>query len=305
MDLRTFRLFQKWDAEGTLPLRIYVMADGRTSDYETYLKEGTFQGKMLTLRAVKFSMDGALGSRGAALHQDYSDEPGHRGLLLLSPEEYERRATAFMKKGFQVCTHAIGDRANTIVLDTLTRAAAATGTKDGRHRVEHAQVMRLEDIDRLGREGFIASVQPTHATSDMPWAESRVGPERIKGAYAWQRLKASGAVLALGSDFPVERPDVLGGLYAARTRQDVKGQPAAGWYPDQRLSGQEALEGFTVGAAYASFAEAQRGRLKPGMDADFVALSVDPVDAPAPELPSAKVRLTVVAGAEVFRAPGT
>ncbi|AEI63021.1 putative lipoprotein [Corallococcus macrosporus] len=303
MDLRTFRLLQRWDKAGTLKLRVYAMADGQTADRETYLKDGPHEGKMLTLRAVKLSLDGALGSRGAALHQDYSDEPGHRGLLLLSPEEYEARVRAFMSKGFQVCTHAIGDRANTVVLDVLSRAAEATGTRQsGRHRVEHAQIMRLEDIDRLGRSGFIASVQPTHATSDMPWAEARVGPERIRGAYAWQRLKASGAVLALGSDFPVERPNVLAGLYAARTRQDLRGLPEGGWYGEQRLSGQEALEGFTVGAAHASFAEARRGRLQPGMDADFVALSVDPVDGPVSELPGAEVRLTVVAGVEVHRA---
>ncbi|MCP3168871.1 amidohydrolase [Myxococcus qinghaiensis] len=302
MDLRTFRLFQRWDKEGKLPLRVYAMADGQNPDRETYLREGPYQGERLTLRAVKLSLDGALGSRGAALHQDYSDEPGHKGLLMMAPEEYERRVRAFMAAGFQVCTHAIGDRANTLVLDTLTRAAEATGTKDGRHRVEHAQVMRLEDIDRLGRGGFLASVQPTHATSDMPWAEARVGAERIRGAYAWQRLKASGAVLALGSDFPVEQPDVLAGLYAARTRQDARGAPENGWYADQRLSGEEALEGFTVGAAYASFAEARRGRLQPGMDADFVALSVDPVDAPVAELPGAQVRLTVVGGDEVYRA---
>jgi hypothetical protein len=208
-----------------------------------------------------------------------------------------------MARGFQVATHAIGDRANTLVLDALGRAAAQTDTRDLRHRVEHAQVMRLADIDRLGRDGFVASVQPTHATSDMPWAEERVGPERLRGAYAWQRLKAAGAPLALGSDFPVERPDVLAGLYAARTRQDAAGQPAGGWLPEQRLSGEEALAGFTTGPAYASFAEGRRGRLAPGMDADFVALSVDPVDAPPQALRSASVRLTAVAGAEVFRAP--
>jgi hypothetical protein len=155
----------------------------------------------------------------------------------------------------------------------------------------------------MGAQGFVASVQPTHATSDMPWAQTRVGPERIQGAYAWQAQKASGAPLALGSDFPVERPDVLQGLYAARTRQDAAGQPPGGWYPQQRLSGQEALEGFTVGAAYAAFAEEQRGRLKPGMDADFVVLSVDQVDGPAQDLLRGQVLLTVADGAEVYRAP--
>ncbi|QRN96304.1 amidohydrolase [Archangium violaceum] len=303
MDLRTFRLLQRWDKEGKLPLRVYAMADGQGPNRETYLREGPFQGRMLTLRAVKLSLDGALGSRGAALHAPYSDEPSHRGLLLLTPEEYEARVRAFMARGFQVATHAIGDRANTLVLDTLLRSAEATGTLNGRHRVEHAQVLRPEDISRLGQSGFIASMQPTHATSDMPWAETRVGPKRIQGAYAWRKLKESGAPLAFGSDFPVERPDPLLGLYAARTRQDAEGQPANGWYPAQRLSGEEALEGFTVGAAYAAFAENERGRLKPGQDADFVAFSVDPVDAPPAELLKAQVKLTVVAGAEVHKAP--
>ncbi|MGZ3460269.1 MAG: amidohydrolase, partial [Archangium sp.] len=303
MDLRTFRLLKRWDAEGRLPLRVYAMADGQGPDHETYLREGLFQGRMLTMRAVKLLMDGALGSRGAALHEPYSDEPGHRGLLLLTPEEYEARVKAFMSRGFQVATHAIGDRANTLVLDTLLRESEATGTRHLRHRVEHAQIMRLEDIQRLGHGGFVASMQPTHATSDMPWVETRLGPERVQGAYAWRKLKDAGAVLAFGSDFPVERPDVLRGLYAARTRQDAEGQPASGWHPDQRLSGEEALEGFTVGAAWASFAENERGRLKPGMDADFVAFSVDPVEAPAAELLKAQVKLTVVAGTEVYRAP--
>lgn len=304
MDLRTFRLLQQWDKDGKLALRIYAMADGQTADREQYLKDGPFQGKLLTLRAVKLLTDGALGSRGAALHMAYSDDHGQQGLLVLTPEEYAKRVHAFIGRGFQVATHAIGDRANTLVLDTLLREMEATGKKDGRHRVEHAQIMRLEDITRLGASGFVASVQPTHATSDMPWAQDRVGPERIQGAYAWQKLKAAGAVLALGSDFPVERPDVLAGLYAARTRQDASGQPPGGWQPDQRLSGEEALEGFTVGAAYASFAEDKRGRLKPGQDADFVALSADPVDGPATDLLTAQVRLTVVAGREVFTAAG-
>ncbi|EPX58474.1 hypothetical protein D187_003946 [Cystobacter fuscus DSM 2262] len=303
MDLRTYRLLRRWDEEGRLPLRVYAMAEGQGADRETYLREGPFQGRMLTMRSVKLVLDGALGSRGAALHAPYSDEPGHRGLLLLTPEEYEARVKAFMSRGFQVATHAIGDRANTLVLETLLREAEATGTRHLRHRVEHAQVMRPEDIQRLGQNGFVASMQPTHATSDMPWAERRVGAERIQSAYAWRKLKESGAPLALGSDFPVERPDVLRGLYAARTRQDAEGQPVSGWFPEQRLSGEESLEGFTVGAAWAAFAENERGRLKPGMDADFVAFSVDPVEAPPADLLEGRVKLTVVAGTEVYRAP--
>lgn len=303
MDLRTFRLLQRWDAEGRLPLRVYAMADGQGAEHEAYLAQGPFQGDRLTMRAVKLLADGALGSRGAALHTPYSDEAGHRGLLLLTPEQYEARVRAFTARGFQVATHAIGDRANTLVLDTLLKVVGPEAVRAGRHRVEHAQVMRLEDIQKLGAHGIIASVQPTHATSDMPWAEARVGPERIQGAYAWQRLKAAGATLALGSDFPVERPDMRAGLYAARTRQDAAGHPPGGWFPAQRLSGEEALEGFTRGPAFAAFAEGGRGQLKPGMDADFVALSVDPVDGAAEALLTAQVRLTVVAGAEVYRAP--
>jgi predicted amidohydrolase YtcJ len=300
---RVFERLKALDARGLLKLRVYAMADGMGPDHEAFLQAGPFQNDRLTLRAVKLMLDGALGSRGAALHAPYSDEPGHTGLLLVAPEVFEARVKAFMARGFQVATHAIGDKANTLVVDAMLRGAEATGTKDGRHRVEHAQVMRLADIDRLGHGGLIASVQPTHATSDMPWAEARVGHARLVGAYAWQRLKASGAVLALGSDFPVERPDVLLGLYAARTRQDAEGRPEGGWLPEQRLSGEEALEGFTVGAAYAAFAEARRGRLQPGMDADFVALDVDPVgDAPAALL-KGQALLTVVGGDEAYRAP--
>ncbi|HZA49975.1 MAG TPA: amidohydrolase, partial [Myxococcaceae bacterium] len=274
MDLRNFELLQRWDVVGLLPLRVYAMADGQGGDRQTFLERGTFKGRMLEMRSVKFWLDGALGSRGAALHAPYSDDPGNTGLLLLTPEELESRARAFMEAGFQVNVHAIGDRANTLALDVLERATAATGTRDRRHRLEHAQVMRREDIARLSKLGVVASMQPTHATSDMPWAEARVGPERIRGGYAWRTILDSGAIVAFGSDFPVEEPDPLLGLYAARTRQDAAGNPADGWYPNERVSGEEALRAFTVGAAYASFAEGERGMLEPGLDADFVALSV-------------------------------
>jgi len=310
-DLATLAILQEWDEAGALPLRIYAMAYGQGDDYSAYLERKPFQGKNLTLRAVKFWVDGALGSRGAALEAPYSDEPSQRGLLLLEPEQLEQRAQRFMEKGYQVAVHAIGDRANRLALIALAKAASATQSRDGRHRIEHAQVLRPEDISEFARLGIIASMQPTHATSDMRWAEARLGPARVRGAYAWKSLLDAGARLAFGSDFPVEDPNPLLGLYAARTRQDLHGNPSGGWMPQERLTGEQALHAFTVGAAYASFAENRRGTLAVGRDADFTAFSVDPVDDPAEELRSAKAVLTVIGGAirhpsvnERFAQPG-
>jgi predicted amidohydrolase YtcJ len=301
MDLPTLMLLHQWDLVGTLPIRIYVMAEGNEAGSQVFPHLGVIQGRLLTFRAVKFWLDGALGSRGAALHAPYADEPGQRGLLLLEPAELEKRARSLMQRGYQVAVHAIGDRANTLALDILSKAAQETGTQQGRHRIEHAQILRREDIPRFAQLGIIASMQPTHATSDMPWAELRVGKERIAGAYAWKSLLDTGARLAFGSDFPVEDANPLLGLYAARTRQDAAGNPPGGWLPEQRLTGEEALRGFTSGAAYASFAEESRGMLRAGMDADFVGLSVDPVDDPPRALLAGKVLVNVVAGKVVFR----
>lgn len=301
MDLATFRQLQLWDAGGVLPLRVYAMADGQGDDAQTYLEQGPFQGRNLTLRAVKLLSDGALGSRGAALEAPYSDDPTQTGLLLLTPEQLGAKADAFSARGFQVAIHAIGDRANALCLDVLSRVAHAH--PGSRPRVEHAQVIRPQDLPRFAQEGIIASMQPTHATSDMKWAEARLGAERLEGAYAWKTLLDSGAHLAFGSDFPIEDPQPLLGLYAARTRQDLHGLPKGGWRPQERLSGEQALEAFTTGAAYAAFAEGERGKLAVGMDADFVALTVDPVEAPPPALLEGKVLLTVVGGVEVFRGP--
>ncbi|MBL8918956.1 MAG: amidohydrolase [Myxococcaceae bacterium] len=298
MDLATFELLQRWDLAGKLPLRVYAMADGQSPGWETFVGRGVYQGALLELRAVKLLADGALGSRGAALHAPYADEPSSTGLLLLTPEELAARAKAFDDRGFQVAVHAIGDRANTLVIDTL-----ATLDKAHRHRVEHVQVLRGDALARLAQAGLVASMQPTHATSDMPWAEARVGQERLSFAYAWRTVLDAKVPLAFGSDFPVEHPNPLWGLYAARTRQDHQGQPPNGWMPAQRLSGAEALAAFTSGAAFASFAEGQRGRLTPGFDADFVVLPVDPVDGEAKALLDAKVLMTVVRGVDVYRAP--
>lgn len=298
MDLATFQLLQRWDLGGRLPIRVYAMADGQSPGWEEFVGRGVYKGTSLELRAVKLLADGALGSRGAALHAPYADEPTSTGLLLLPPEELEARAKAFDARGFQVAVHAIGDRANTLVVDTLSKL-----DKAHRHRVEHLQVLRGEDLPRLAASGLIASMQPTHATSDMPWAEARVGKERLSFAYAWKAVLSAGVPLAFGSDFPVEHPNPLWGLYAARTRQDHQGQPPGGWLPAQKLSGAEALRAFTEGVAFAAFAEAQRGRLAPGFDADFVVLPVDPVDGEAKALLDARVLMTVVRGVDVYRAP--
>lgn len=298
-DLATFQVLQQWDLVNALPLRVYAMAYGQGDDAENFLGRGVYRGNRLELRTVKFVLDGALGSRGAALETPYADEPGTSGSLLLSPQEFEQRARRVAAAGFQVAVHAIGDRANHLALSVL--AALEHERPGSRHRIEHLQVVAREDLATLGQSGVVASVQPTHATSDWPWAEARLGAERSQLAYAWQQVRATGARLALGSDFPVESVNPLWGLYAARTRQTRSGEPAGGWHPDERLTGLQALEGFTVGAAWASFAEARRGQLKPGADADFVVLSADPVDEPAAQLLEATVELTVVDGVDVFR----
>jgi len=301
MEWATFMQLQQLDRTSALDLRIYAMADGQGDEAKDFLDHGPFEGKLLRMRSVKLVADGALGSRGAALHLPYTDEPSQSGLLLLSLDELTKRTTAFAAKGFQVAVHAIGDKANTTVLDVLS--GLERQRPGSRHRVEHAQLLMAADVKRFAGEGVIASFQPTHATSDMPWAVERVGEERLKYAYAWRSVLDSGAHLAFGSDFPVEEPDPLRGIYAARFRQDAKGNPPNGWHPEQRLGGAEALAAFTTGSAYAEFAEERRGSLSVGMDADFVVVSVDPVTASAEQLLGARVLATVVAGRVVFRAP--
>lgn len=299
MNMRTLRLLQSWDMLGVLPVRLYVMADAQSeADAEQFLGQGTFSGRHVEVRAVKLVLDGALGSRGAALHEPYSDDPKQRGHLLLTPEEFAHRASAFSAAGFQVAVHAIGDRANSLVLETLKSL-----DRKQRHRVEHAQVLSADDVGKFAQYGLIASFQPTHATSDMPWVASRLGAERSRFAYAWKSVLESGAHVTFGSDFPVESPNPLLGLYAARTRRDASGSPREGWMPEQVLTGEQALAGFTTGAAWASFAEERRGALKVGFDADLVVWPVDPVSDAPEKLLDAKVQLTVVGGVDVYRAP--
>ncbi|HVH34859.1 MAG TPA: amidohydrolase, partial [Tahibacter sp.] len=221
---------------GELPLRIYTMADANGAALDALCRDGLYAhpGGRLQMRAVKLYVDGALGSRGAALNADYSDDPGNRGLFVTSPEDFRRAVVKAKGCGVQVATHAIGDRGNRLVLDTYADVLGDAAGSDHRWRVEHAQIVDPADIARFARLHVIASMQPTHATSDMPWAEARLGRERLAGAYAWRRFVEAGVPLALGSDFPVEQVSPLLGLYAAVTRQDLDGKPRSGWLPAQR-----------------------------------------------------------------------
>jgi predicted amidohydrolase YtcJ len=290
-------------ARHELPLRIYATVSPEQAALEAFFRKGVRVGRgddFLTVRAIKTYADGALGSRGAALLADYSDEPGKRGLLVTPPERLDEIARQARANRWQLWIHAIGDRGNRVALDALHKAAAVPGSAPDRRadrpRIEHAQIVALEDIRRFGREGVIASVQPTHATSDMPWAEARVGPERIRGAYAWRSLKNGGAHLAGGSDFPVESENPLYGFYAAITRQDLAGRPAGGWRPAERLTRREALALFTSDAAYAAFEEQIRGRIAPGFAADLTVFGADPMTAPEKEIPRIPTVATVVNG---------
>ena len=302
-DLATFRRYERFVEAGRFPLRVYAMIDGPGETFAHVCSEGGLPvpSDRLRVRSVKVYVDGALGSRGAALIEDYSDAPGERGLLFMRPDSLQAFVADAMRCGLQVNTHAIGDRGNRVVLDAYEAALAETGGGPGRHRIEHAQVVVApDDIARFAPLGVIASMQPTHATSDMPWAEARVGPARIRGAYAWRSFVESGARLALGSDFPVERVSPLLGFYAAVTRQDADGQPPEGWYPEQVLTREEALRGFTLDAAYAGFLEDEVGSLEAGKQADFVVLSRDIMAVPETEILGTEVIATYLGGAAVF-----
>lgn len=298
------QLYQDAIAADRFPLRVYGMIGGPGATLDHFCEHGPLvdDSGRLTVRSIKLYSDGALGSRGAALLAEYADEPGNEGLLLFTPSEFEDVVARAMGCGLQVNTHAIGDRGVRLVLDTYERAGAASGDNPGRHRMEHAQVVAPEDFPRFASIGVIASVQPIHATSDMGWAEDRVGSARVRGAYAWRTLVESGARLALGSDFPVEPVNPLLGFHAAVTRQDASGEPPDGWFPEQALTREEALRGFTLDAAYAGFMEDEVGSLEPGKRADFVVLDRDIMTVPPEQILAAQVVATYLGGAPIFHA---
>jgi len=307
VDLNTLRAYQRLAERKQLPLRITAFAAGDGDALESLCRDGLYQhpSGRLKMRTVKLYADGALGSRGAALLQDYSDDHGNRGLLRMSPEAMARAIAKAKRCGVQVATHAIGDRGNREVLDLYAQALGADADKrDHRWRIEHAQILAPQDLPRLAALHVIASMQPTHATSDMPWAEQRLGPRRIDGAYAWRQLRDSGARLALGSDFPVESVDPRLGLFAAATRTDAEGKPRGGWHPEEKLTVYEALRGFTLDAAYAGFAENEVGSLAVGKRADFVVLAQDPLAVEPQALRELTVLGTYVDGAPVWQRSG-
>lgn len=300
--LTTLQLLSDKLKNRKLNIRVYAMADGANETLEYLCSNGPLidPASMLTARSIKLYSDGALGSRGAALLSPYSDAPNNVGLLIESEETLKRHAITAADCGLQVNIHAIGDRGNQVTLNVLETIHNRSNNL-GRHRIEHSQVIAPGDFNRFKRLNLIASVQPTHATSDMYWAEDRVGKERIKGAYAWQTFIGLGIPLALGSDFPVERASPLLGFYAAVSRKDTKGWPANGWYPTQVLSRQQALYGFTQGAAYAAFQEDSIGSISVGKYADFVILSDDIMSIPEAQILNTKVLATYLNGKAIYK----
>ena len=302
INTREAEVYMSMADDGDLDMRIYAMVSGAGENLDAIGKPLTgYGGDKLDIAAVKLYADGALGSRGAALLEPYSDDSENRGLPFWTAEELFTFTKKANNMGFPVGIHAIGDSGNRMALDAFEKAQGGRTSKL-RNRVEHAQIISLDDIPRFAELGVIASMQPTHATSDMNMAEDRIGPDRIKGGYAWRRLLDSGAVLASGSDFPVELPNPFYGLYAAVTRQDRDGMPEGGWYIDQGLTRAEALHSFTLAAAYAARQEDRMGSLEPGKWADFIIVDRDYFDIPNSEIDDIQVIETWVGGERVFNA---
>ncbi|MEE9187464.1 MAG: amidohydrolase, partial [Bacteroidota bacterium] len=304
-NLREIEALKELVREVDFPVRLYASVEGSdTASWRFYLQHGKEVGladNKLTIRSLKLYVDGALGSRGAALIDSYSDEPGNRGLTRTSEDELQRRCREALEGGFQVCTHAIGDRGNHIVLNVYEEILQERRTDDHRFRVEHVQVLHPDDIPRFRELNVLPSMQPTHCTSDMYWAVDRVGPDRIEGAYVWRSLLDSGVIIPGGSDFPVENPNPLWGIYAAVTRQDHQGWPEGGWYPEERMTIEEAIRSFTIWAAFAAFEEEMKGSIEPGKLADLVVLSNDIVTIDPDEILSTEVLMTMVGGSWVYR----
>ena len=307
IDAATFALYKRYADAHRLTTRIYAMIGGTGADFDALSKDGPLTGygdDFLSLAAVKLYADGALGSRGAALLAPYSDDPKNSGLLFHRPDEMNAMIIKALGKGYQVCIHAIGDRGNREVLEGFAAAyEKIPDAADRRNRVEHAQVVAVGDIARFRTLKLIASMQPTHATSDKNMAEDRIGPERLMGAYAWRTFLDQGTVIAGGSDFPVESPNPFFGIHAAVTRQDHDDQPPGGWHAEQKMTLLEAFRAFTLDAAYAEHQEKTLGSLEPGKWADFIVVDRDIFTVAPKKIWSTQVLQTWVGGKQVYAAP--
>ncbi len=296
-------LMETLSETGALPLRVYNAVD--RSGLDALASEGPRagdNGKIIT-RTMKLYVDGALGSRGAALSAPYADAPETDGLLLMQADEAKALYAKAFDAGVQVATHAIGDRGNTLVLDWYAEAlAGAPDGADPRWRIEHAQILHTSDIPRFAELGVVASMQPSHAIGDLHFAPDRLGPDRLDGAYAWRSLIDAGAIIAGGSDAPVERGDPLIEFYAAVARADLEGFQGEDWRPEEAVTRAEALKMFTSWPAYAAFQEDKLGSIEIGKRADFSVFSADIMTVPAEEIPAAKALMTIVDGEVVYEA---
>jgi predicted amidohydrolase YtcJ len=294
----TVDMLREFYTQGDLKMRLYVMMSDEKANYDYLERTGIIKNDRLHVRSIKVYADGALGSRGACLLQPYSDKPGWTGFLLSSKEHFDSVASYIYQKGWQMCTHAIGDSGNRTILNIYGKYLK--GNNDRRWRIEHAQVVNKEDFNLFKLNSVIPSVQPTHATSDMYWAGDRVGPERVKGAYAFKQLLQQNGWIALGTDFPVEDISTFKTFYAAVVRKDVKGWPAEGYQMENALTREEALRGMTIWAAKSSFEENEKGSLEKGKLADFIILNSDIMKETPEKLLEISVLQTFLGGASVY-----
>ena len=292
----TIELIDSLQQAGELSIRVYAMISNNAENLDYYLQKGIVKTDRLNVRSVKVYGDGALGSRGAALREPYSDQDGHFGAMITPVNEIEALAERIAASDYQMNTHAIGDSANIVVLRAYNKALK--GKKDRRWKVEHAQVISEMDFDYF-KDGIIPSVQPTHATSDMYWAEDRLGVDRIKGAYAFKTLLDKAGTVALGTDFPVEKVSPFLTFHAAVARKDLDNYPEGGYQMEEALSREETLRGMTIWAAYSNFEEHEKGSIEVGKFADFTVLSDDLMQVPEEEIPNIKAEQTYIGGKKV------
>jgi predicted amidohydrolase YtcJ len=304
-DWEDFKMYKQLKEEDKLTVRITEWLPFLTplNDLQNMRAQGGTKDPWLKTGALKAFTDGAMGSRTAAMLEPYSDDSTTSGILTNDPEKLREMAIARDKAGFQLAFHAIGDRANRVALDVFEGVAKANGPRDRRDRIEHAQLVAPEDFPRFAKLNVIASMQPSHQTTDMRWAEDRVGRERLKGAYAWATMLKNGVRLAFGTDYDVEPISPFRGLYACVTRERPEGGPKTGWEPQEKISLQECIRAYTSGSAYAQFEEGKKGELKAGEYADFIILSNDLTKVPPSQFANTRVLRTVVGGSIVYQAP--